>query len=419
MREVLANRERATRLMANAGVDALIACSPVNVRYLTGYWCWLAPLFREFMVAPGGSGELVVRNLAFLAADGHTALVLEPYWAVNAEAAFADEVLVAGGEAPYAVDQAAAAPADLTALHGQITRADWSREPLAALAAALRARGLDRGRIGVELEAFGLAQLADLGRVLPEADLVDCTATLRLVRAVKTGAELELLARSAAIAEAAAQAVLPEHASTAEAMRAFRAALGVEGADLDHLAYARAGLGFVTGGDVRLQPGETLYVDWGGIYEGWYSDSGTTLSVGEPDDEAQRRHGWVRDAVTAGAAALRPGVRGSDVQAIMQAALAEHGVTASFPHGHGFGLEVRDYPVLVPPNGRAIRDGLVDVSADLELEPGMVVNLEAPVLAPGAWSVHCERSFVITEAGSRPLADQDRERPLVLRAGAA
>ena len=73
--------------------------------------------------------------------------------------------------------------------------------------------------------------------------------------------------------------------------------------------------------------------------------------------------------------------------------------------------------MLVPASGLVIRDDVVDVSADLPLEAGMVINLEAPVFAIGGWSAHCERSFVVTAAGSRPLIDQDRRAPLVAAGG--
>jgi Xaa-Pro aminopeptidase len=60
-----------------------------------------------------------------------------------------------------------------------------------------------------------------------------------------------------------------------------------------------------------------------------------------------------------------------------------------------------------------IRDECVEVGADLPLEPDMVVNLEVCVLTPGARSVQCEQTFVITADGVRPLVAQDRAAPLV------
>jgi Xaa-Pro aminopeptidase len=158
-------------------------------------------------------------------------------------------------------------------------------------------------------------------------------------------------------------------------------------------------------------------VDWGCLLDGWFSDTGSTLVVGDAPDAALRAHEAMRDAVAAGEALLGPGVRGSEIQQAMQDALAAQGIRESFPHGHGVGLDVRDYPILVPAPGRVIRDDCVDRPADLPLEAGMVLNLEAPVFAIGAWSAHCERSFVVTADGSRPLAAQDRQAPLVAAGG--
>jgi hypothetical protein len=46
----------------------------------------------------------------------------------------------------------------------------------------------------------------------------------------------------------------------------------------------------------------------------------------------------------------------------------------------------------------------------------MVLNLEAPYFTLGAGAVHCERTFVVTATGSRPLAAQDRSAPVVVAA---
>jgi Xaa-Pro dipeptidase len=118
-------------------------------------------------------------------------------------------------------------------------------------------------------------------------------------------------------------------------------------------------------------------------------------------------------SVDAGMAAAAPGVLASQVQAVMRSAMEEVGVVDSYPHGHGFGLEVRDYPILCPPTGRAIRDECVEVSSDLPLEEGMVFNLEAPLFVLGRGSVHTERSFVVTAGGCEPLVPQERGAPVI------
>ena len=52
---MLLNRARAFEYMEQCGLDALVATSPANVTYLSGFECWLASGFKEFMVEPGGT----------------------------------------------------------------------------------------------------------------------------------------------------------------------------------------------------------------------------------------------------------------------------------------------------------------------------------------------------------------------------
>ena len=119
------------------------------------------------------------------------------------------------------------------------------------------------------------------------------------------------------------------------------------------------------------------------------------------------------ECLAAGRRAMMPGVRSSAVPAAMWAALEESGIAVSFPHGHGVGLEVRDYPILVADTGLRIRDDCVDELADLPLEEKMVLNMEAMVFALGEASVHIEQSFVVGPEGAEPLVEQDRSGPFI------
>jgi Xaa-Pro aminopeptidase len=97
----------------------------------------------------------------------------------------------------------------------------------------------------------------------------------------------------------------------------------------------------------------------------------------------------------------------------MQDALSHSGIAESFPHGHGLGLEIREYPIIVPAGGGTIKDDCIEMDADLPLETDMVLNLEASLLVLGERSVHCEQTFVVTNDGCRALTEQHRETPLV------
>jgi Xaa-Pro aminopeptidase len=99
----------------------------------------------------------------------------------------------------------------------------------------------------------------------------------------------------------------------------------------------------------------------------------------------------------------------------MRRTLDEAGVSRSNPHGHGLGLEVREYPLIMADSGKRIVDDCIDILADLTLEAGMVVNLESAFFIPTRASLHVEMSFVVDEHGSRPLAPQRRSSPFVSR----
>jgi Xaa-Pro dipeptidase len=404
--------------MLDCGLDGLVATSPVNVRYITGYSCWLDEIFQRYMVSPGGSDERVMISLALLPADGEPVLVVDSLFALNATGVAA-EVVVAGNsqfeEPEYGEPDAV--PDDLRSVHELIGRREAAETPADSLVAAIRARGLAESPLGVELSRIPDDVRVRLERDLPRAQLRDCSNLLRLVRAVKAEEELARLEQAARIAEQAAQASFARAragCTLGELADEFRLVVAEHGADFDHYALGPRGLGITTERHVALSAGDTMYVDFGCNWRGYFSDSGTTLSVGEPAPNVRRRFDALRATVAAGVEAMRPGVRASFVQKSMQTALADHGITASYPHGHGFGLQVRDYPIVAPDNGSRIRDDCVDVPSDLPLQAGMVVNLEVPVFARGSHSIHNERSFVVTAGGCRPLTEQPRHAPYVV-----
>jgi Xaa-Pro dipeptidase len=416
--EALLNRPRARAFMEDCGLDALVVTSPVNVRYVTGYWCWLDEVFQRYMVSPGGSDERVMVSLALLPTDGEPVLVVDSLFALNATGVAADVVLAGHAELEEPEDGSSdGMPDDLRAVSELLGRREAGETPAAALVAAIRARGLAEAVFGVELSRIPAAVRERLERDLPRAQLRDCSNLLRLVRAVKAEEELARLEQSARIAEQAAQASFARAragCTLGELADEFRVAAAEHGADFDHYALGPRGLGITTERHVALRAGDAMYVDFGCNCRGYFSDSGTTLSVGEPGPTLRRRFDALRATIAAGVDAMRPGVRASAVQQSMRTALADHGITASYPHGHGFGLQVRDYPIVAPDNGSRIRDDCVDVPSDLTLEAGMVVNLEVPVFARGSHSIHNEQSFVVTPGGSRSLAEQPRDAPYVV-----
>jgi Xaa-Pro dipeptidase len=410
----LVNRGRADAFMAEAGLDAIIGASQANVFYLSGYHCWLEPLMLGWMTQPGASSHPVQESFALLPRDGEPALVIGAYFAPDALASWVDDVRVYGA---IGFDDALPAAEAAAAARVQVAqqRSGWAGA-VEALAAAIRDRGLADGRIGLDLSGAVPGLHARLAGELPGAELRDCTSLLRLVRMVKTEPELDLLARSAEINEHAAVETARSAAagvSVGELSNRFLASIARAGAHFDHFSPGIGGLGLSSSTAYPLAAGAVLCLDFGCVYGRYFSDAGITVALDDPAPELAARYEALRECIVeVGVGAMGPGVRSSAVHHAMVDHLAARGITAVFPHGHGLGLELRDYPILVPDAGLRIADDCVDISADLELEPGMVINLEASVFVPGVASVEVEITTVVTETGARPFVPQDRSAPV-------
>lgn len=408
------NAPRAAAYMQRCGLDGIIASSPVNITYFTGYHCWLDGQFKEFMVKPGGSGDLLPA-FALYRPEGRPGLTVPALLAVNALdlpvalCPWGDAALEWGAPLGPMDEAQQRLWQQLRAMRSETTAVD-------ALVHLVQQAGLAEARLGLETEGVPATLLAAVRTALPKAELVDCSNAIRLIRMVKSPAEQALLAETARIGEQAAAAAFADArpgVRLRDMQQRFRAEVGLLGADFDHFAYGIRGLGLATEPDYALIEGDALYVDYGCLYRNYCSDSGVTLAVGGLEGEWVGKYQALYECMRAGQAALQVGAKASDAPQAMGDILGEHGVAASFPHGHGIGLEVRDYPILVPDNGGRIADECVDESADLPLEAGMVLNLEAMIFAPGRASLHIEQSFVVEADGNRPLVEQDRAQPVV------
>ena len=413
---MLFHRERAINYMREYELDVLVATSPVNITYFTDYFCWIDSLFKEYMMVPGASANLT-QAYAVFPLEGDPALVVNPLFAVNAEELWVKDLHIFGsaglddsllpGELPRLLLRFQAL---LHANHANATPTD-------ALLSILDQRGLTGARIGLEMEGLPQETKDVIKRALPRATLKNCANLIRMIRMVKSAEEIQRLTRSAEINEQAAMeslAMAQPGLSVSEMAAHYRAKAAQLGADFDHFAFGVRGLGMTTETNYELAEDDVLYVDFGCIYQYCFSDSGTTLAMRELSAELSERHAALRACMDAGEAALGPGVKASAVAGAMVQTLLDRGITASFPHGHGVGLEVRDYPILVPDNGLRIKDDCVDLPSDLTLEADMVLNLEAPLFMPGVGSLHIEQSYVVTPQGSQPLVDQNRQRPVVI-----
>jgi Xaa-Pro aminopeptidase len=158
----------------------------------------------------------------------------------------------------------------------------------------------------------------------------------------------------------------------------------------------------------RLSPGDLVLVHCNSYLDGYWTDVTRTYCLGEPGPRHAAMYAAVLAASAAALAAIRPGVRGRDVDRAARQALAERGFGEQFKHstGHGVGFAAIDHNA---------RPRLHPVSDDV-LEIGMVFNVEPAVYLDGYGGIrHCD-VVAVTEGGAAVLTPfQSRIEQLAIR----
>ncbi|HEU4935182.1 MAG TPA: Xaa-Pro peptidase family protein [Vicinamibacterales bacterium] len=148
----------------------------------------------------------------------------------------------------------------------------------------------------------------------------------------------------------------------------------------------------------RLVHGDGVVLDFGGVYDGYSVDLTRTLPVGAVPSDLARLGAAVREAHDAAIAAVRPGVRPSEIDHAARAVLARHGLADAFGHGtgHGLGLEVHEDPRI---------SKLPGALPDEPVVPGMVFTIEPGAYVPGVGGVRIEDDVLVVESGCEVLTD--------------
>ncbi|MDU8942192.1 M24 family metallopeptidase [Ovoidimarina sediminis] len=282
---------------------------------------------------------------------------------------------------------------------------DYEDDGISLLAEALRETVPDGGVIGLAhgRESYVRIPLADLARL--KADIGQRRITgeagiLRALRLVKSEAELSKIRRACGIAGAAfdrvseiAQIGVP----LSEVFRRFQALCLDEGADwVGYLAGAAGPGGY---GDVispasetPLAEGDVLMLDTGVVWDGYYCDFDRNFAIGAASDSVKNAYRRLVEAVEAGIATARPGVTVADLfHAMARVTGTGEGASSAGRSGHGLGMQLTEWPSLIPADRT-------------ELRPGMVLTLEPSVdVGPGRILVH-EENIMITEKGAAWLS---------------
>jgi Xaa-Pro dipeptidase len=368
--------ERAHGALAASPLDALLLWKDENVRFLSG----LRPQIIQ--------GKSALLNGCLLAGDGSLVLFCS-----------GGEVDRVRSVMPW-VESVETVP--IMEARGLI-----AGTVAEVIAPVLERHGLAAAAIGLDELAY--AQVEELSRVLPEAELADGDAVMQSVRLIKSDAELAVMQEACAIGEAVTESAIAavepgvrEYDVVAEAMHTLYRL----GGEMAHLATP-----FVASGehmsppnrfasDKLIREGDLVFIDIGAMWCGYYSDIGRTVICGEPSARQREIFTAVRHALAAATDAMRPGNTNDDVAAAVRAEGERHGLGESFLSlfiGHGIGMGANEPPY----RGEALPG-----AETVELRAGMTMAIEPLIWepdVPGGGGVRLEDTIVVADGGGVAL----------------
>ncbi len=288
----------------------------------------------------------------------------------------------------------------------KLTVSDWpdGSDPYEAAAPMID----PNGRYAISDSAWAMHVLGLQGR-LPKSGYVSMTEALPMLRAVKDEEELRRLSAAAEAADAAYYDIVQVAfagrteaeigADLADALRAHGhsevnftvVGSGPNGANPHHEM-----------GERVIEEGDMVVLDFGGMKDGYASDTTRAVHVGDATDEETKVHEIVVEAQQAGFEAVRPGVTCQDIDRAARKVITAAGYGEYFIHrtGHGIGLASHEPPYMVE-------------GEEHLLEPGMCFSIEPGIYLPGRFGVRIEDIVAVTAEGGRRLNATPHEIKIV------
>lgn len=243
----------------------------------------------------------------------------------------------------------------------------------------------------------------EVERLLPDVAIVNADGPISAARAIKSLHELRIMERCIAIAEMGMKAGIDacvegamEYEVAAATEYAMRRA-GAEGHAVSAVIMSgeNAAMMQELATDKILRNGECVLLDFGCLYEGYYSDFARTVLVGNrvQNEEQRAVYRTVVDSVQKTIAEVRPGTKCSRLEEVARGVIREAGYgDYEYTHflGHGIGASVWEFPMITP-------------DSDAELQAGMVINVEPGIFKPGVGGFRIEETLLVTEDGHRIL----------------
>jgi Xaa-Pro aminopeptidase len=236
--------------------------------------------------------------------------------------------------------------------------------------------------------------------LLPD-DVVSGSALVNELRRTKSPEELAAMERACGVTDATIASVAPTvqpgvtMLDLVEEVEHVMSRHGSRVPSFTTHVFTGFGEGKSSADDTRtipLEEGDVVMFDFGAVVDGYCSDFGRTVCVGEPAGEVRDAYRLVLAAQEAGRDALRPGAPAREVNSACRQPIEEAGHGPNFKHrmGHGIGMDVHERP-------------FVSEEEETLLEAGMTFTDEPSILVAGSFGVRIEDVVVCEPEGGRKL----------------
>lgn len=365
--------ERLTAVLEREGLEALVATTPANLRYVTGFRSLVEAVFhtRQFAVFGRRGTALVV-----------PAVDVVP---IVLDAVPVDHIVCFGGFVLPASDRPAPGAERLHAILEA-----RAKDPGEALVRALDALDVRSGRVGVDDGGVPPPLWTMLIERLAPRAVVPAFDHFLAARRVKAPYELECLERALHIAEEALNSViqvLKPGVTEREAIGLYEAEVLKRGAETYPAIMVfgeRSAIPAPWPTDRALRSGEIIRFDLGCVFKGYYGSVARSAVTGMPDERQQQASEAVEAGLEAALATIKPGVPAARVhQAAIEAARKSLPGFVRYQVGHGIGLEPYERPKL----GEGVAT---------QLEAGEVLRVDVPYWKPGWGAVHLRDTVLVT-----------------------
>jgi len=261
--------------------------------------------------------------------------------------------------------------------------------------------------IGLNFNRITHSYYIQLKKMLPGVKLFDVSSALRKTRMIKSEKEIEIIQKACKITSKVAEDIpssLHQGITELELSAWIDYQMKRQGADGPAfntiVAFGKSSsIPHYKSGNVQLNKGENVLVDFGAEYKGYCSDITRTYLTSEPHDDLLDLYKTVYEVQKMAIQNMEEGKVAREIDGMVRKYIDEKDrYRGRFIHnlGHSLGLEVHD-------------DSYPEKEFEGRFKQGMVLTVEPGVYIPGLYGVRIEDDVLIQEKGCRVLTDASKE----------